>query len=90
MAHPRSNSNSSSSNSKSFNRRKVCRFCVDRQLTVEYKEPAVLLPFLTDRAKIIPRRISGNCAKHQRDLTTAIKRARQIALLPYTDAQGDF
>lgn len=74
---------------RSFQRRKVCRFCVERGLTINYKEPVVMLPFLSDRAKIIPRRISGNCAKHQRYLTTAINRARQLALLPYTDAAGE-
>jgi small subunit ribosomal protein S18 len=51
---------------------------------MDYKEPAILRAFITERGKIIPRRISGNCAKHQRELTTAIKRARNIALLPFT------
>lgn len=71
---------------KTFHRRKVCRFCVERGITIDYKEPVVMLPFINDRAKIIPRRISGNCARHQRELNTAIKRARQLALLPYTDS----
>ena len=66
-----------------YNRRKVCRFCADSSLQIEYKDPKILKHFITDRAKIIPRRISGACAKHQRTLTTAIKRARAIALLPY-------
>lgn len=67
-----------------FLTRKVCRFCADKSLTIDYKEFKTLRFFTTERGKIIPRRISGNCAKHQRQLTMAIKRARQIALLPYT------
>ena len=68
----------------SFHRRKVCRFCADSSLAIDYKDPKTLRYFTTERGKIIPRRISGNCAKHQRELTMAIKRARNIALLPYT------
>ncbi len=67
-----------------FHRRKVCRFCADSSLAIDYKDPKTLRYFTTERGKIIPRRISGNCAKHQRMLTVAIKRARSIALLPYT------
>lgn len=67
-----------------FQRRKVCRFCADKELVIDYKEVKVLKGFLTERGKIIPRRIYGNCAKHQRQMTEAIKRARQIALLPYS------
>jgi small subunit ribosomal protein S18 len=66
-----------------YHRRKVCRFCADSSLAIEYKEPKTLRYFITERGKIIPRRISGTCAKHQRALTVAIKRARTIALLPY-------
>ena len=66
-----------------FQRRKVCRFCADKELVIDYKDVKVLRGFLTERGKIIPRRIYGNCAKHQRQMTEAIKRARQIALLPY-------
>jgi len=69
---------------RSFPRSKVCRFCADSSLRMDYKEPNILRIFITERGKIIPRRISGNCAKHQRQLTTAIKRARNIALLPFT------
>jgi small subunit ribosomal protein S18 len=69
-----------------FVRSKVCRFCADGALLLDYKEPKTLRIFLTERAKIIPRRISGNCAKHQRRLTLEIKRARHIALLPFTSA----
>jgi len=66
-----------------FHRRKVCRFCADQSLIIDYKDPRTLKYFITERGKIIPRRISGACAKHQRALTHAIKRARTIALLPY-------
>jgi len=64
----------------------VCRFCVDKNLKVDFHDANMLKYFLTERGKIIPRRISGNCAKHQRQVTLAIKRARQIALLPYTSS----
>jgi len=65
-------------------RRKVCSFCVDKVKHVEYKDAGRLKRFLSDRGKILPRRVSGNCAGHQRQLTVAIKRARQVALMPYT------
>lgn len=65
-------------------RRKVCSFCVDKVEQIDYKETGRLRRYLTERGKILPRRISGNCARHQRQLTQAIKRARQIAMLPYT------
>ena len=71
---------------KVFHRRKVCRFCADTSLAINYKTPRALRYFITERGKIIPRRISGTCAKHQRSLTQAIKRARTIALLPYVGA----
>jgi small subunit ribosomal protein S18 len=67
-----------------YGRRKVCRFCADSKLKIDYKDPKLLNHFITERGKIIPRRISGNCARHQRQITLAIKRARNIALLPYT------
>ncbi|MBN2467377.1 MAG: 30S ribosomal protein S18 [Deltaproteobacteria bacterium] len=67
-----------------FQRRKVCRFCVDKSLSVSYKEIDLLQHFVTERGKIIPRRISGNCARHQRRVTRAIKTARTMALLPFT------
>lgn len=66
-----------------FHRRKVCRFCADKTLVIDYKDPKSLKYFTTERGKIIPRRISGTCSKHQQTLTHAIKRARAIALLPY-------
>ncbi len=65
-------------------RRKVCAFCVDKIEKIDYKDAAKLRRFTTERGKILPRRISGNCAKHQRQVTIAIKRARNIALLPFT------
>lgn len=65
-------------------KKKVCSFCVDKVEAIDYKEIAKLRKFVTERGKILPRRISGNCAVHQRQLTAAVKRARQIALLPFT------
>ena len=64
-------------------KKKACRFCADKIETIDYKDVAILRKFLTDRAKIFPRRTSANCAKHQRQLATAIKRARYMAMLPY-------
>jgi small subunit ribosomal protein S18 len=69
---------------RSFHRRKVCKFCADSSLVIDYKDAKMLRYFTSERGKIIPRRISGNCAKHQRKLTLAIKQARNIALLPFT------
>ena len=65
-------------------RRKVCSFCVDKVETIDYKDVPRLRKFISDRSKILPRRVTGTCAAHQRELTTAIKRARHVALLPYT------
>ena len=65
-------------------KRRVCSFCVDKIPEVDYKEAAKLKRFTTERGKILPRRITGNCARHQRQLTVAIKRARHLALLPFT------
>ncbi|MCK6554547.1 30S ribosomal protein S18 [Candidatus Binatia bacterium] len=64
-------------------RRKVCRFCADKDAQIDYKDARTLGGFVTERGKIVPSRITGNCAKHQRRLTTAIKRARSVALLPF-------
>lgn len=64
-------------------KKKVCVFCVDKVDQIDYKDTAKLRRYVTERGKIVPRRISGNCAKHQRQLTIAVKRARQIALLPF-------
>ncbi|MFH1824384.1 MAG: 30S ribosomal protein S18 [Candidatus Firestonebacteria bacterium] len=65
-------------------KKKYCRFCRDNTLNIDYKNISLLRSFLTERVKIVPRRNSGNCAKHQRRLTIAIKRARYLALVPYT------
>lgn len=65
-------------------RKKVCSFCVDKVEHIDYKELGRLRKYITERGKILPRRISGNCAKHQRQLTIAVKRARNVALLPFT------
>ncbi len=65
-------------------KRRYCRFCADRNAVIDYKDPQALRYFITERGKIVPRRISGTCAYHQRKLTTAIKQARNIALLPFT------
>lgn len=65
-------------------RKKVCTFCVDKIEHIDYKDVGRLKRFTTERGKILPRRVSGNCAKHQRQVTIAIKRARNIALLPFT------
>ncbi len=66
--------------------RKVCSFCVDKVATIDYKTPEKLRNYISDRGKIVPRRRTGTCAKHQRILATAIKRARHLALLPYVAA----
>lgn len=65
-------------------RKRVCSFCVDKVESIDYKETGRLRKYLTERGKILPRRISGNCAKHQRQMTIAIKRARNVALLPFS------
>lgn len=65
-------------------RRKVCQFCVDKVEAIDYKDVAKLRKFISERGKIQPRRMTGTCAKHQRELATAIKRARTVALLPYS------
>ena len=65
-------------------RRKVCRFCVDKTPFIDYKDMKTLRFFVTERGKILPRRISGNCARHQREVTTSVQRCRNIALLPFS------
>jgi small subunit ribosomal protein S18 len=69
---------------RGFGRRRVCRFCADKNAKVDHKDGGTLKYFITERGKIIPRRISGNCAMHQRQVAVAIKRARIMALLPFT------
>jgi small subunit ribosomal protein S18 len=75
---------------KGFHKRKVCRFCMTNAMAINYKDAKMLRYFITERGKIIPRRISGNCAKHQRELTVAIKRARILALVPFTSAMSQY
>ena len=67
-----------------FRRRRVCKFCADSTLKIDYKDAQAIRYFMTERGKIVPRRISGTCAKHQRRVCLAIKRARNIALMPFT------
>ncbi|MBW2590239.1 MAG: 30S ribosomal protein S18 [Desulfobacterales bacterium] len=81
--HRRKQNNDTGRKKRVFHRRKVCRFCADSSLVIDYKDPKSLKYFITERGKILPRRISGTCSKHQRALTHTIKRARTIALLPY-------
>lgn len=80
------NAKRGSKNEKSFRRprKKVCSFCVDRIDEIDYKDVEKLKKYVSDKGKILPRRVTGNCAKHQRKVTEAIQRARHIALLPYT------
>ena len=66
-----------------FHRKKVCRFCADNDFVLDYKDLRMMQSFVTEHGKIVPRRISGNCAQHQRKLTTAVKRARNLALVGY-------
>ncbi len=65
-------------------KKKICKFCMEKVTSIDYKETAKLQKFVTERGKMIPSRISGNCARHQRKLASAVKRARFLALLPYT------
>lgn len=71
-----------------FGRKKVCRFCAEKGLVVDFKDQNTLKYFVTERGKIIPRRISGNCAKHQRQVALAVKQARNVSLIPYTVVMG--
>ena len=73
---------------RAFGRKKVCRFCAEKGSHPDFKDQAMLKYFVTERGKIIPRRISGNCAKHQRQVAVAIKRARGLALIPYNALVG--
>ncbi len=74
---------------KLFIRHKICRFCTDENLIIDYKEPKTLRHYVTEQGKIIPRRITGTCAKHQRKLTREIKRSRAIALMPYVGSMAN-
>ena len=88
MAAPERNTRDQRPQRKFFHKRKFCKFCNDSTLKIEYKQAMLLKDLLTERGKIMPRRITGSCAKHQRELTVAIKKARMIALLPYVTAEG--
>jgi small subunit ribosomal protein S18 len=68
---------------KKLGRRKMCKFCADEKLDIDYKNASLLKYFITDRGKLVPRRLSGNCAKHQRAIAVAVNRARMIALMPF-------
>jgi small subunit ribosomal protein S18 len=83
QARKKSFSNRRPARRRIYHRRKVCRFCADTSLNIDFRQPRILKHFITERGKIIPMRISGCCAKHQRALTRAIKQARTIAFLPY-------
>lgn len=72
---------------RTMGRPRVCRFCADKKLSIDYKDGRLLNSFVSERGKIVPRRISGNCARHQREVTLAVKRARVMALLPFTATQ---
>ncbi len=71
-------------NAGAFRGRKGCRFCADSELVADYKDPGLLKNYLTDRGKLTPARVTGTCAKHKRALATAVRRARMIALVPFT------
>ena len=75
---------------KMFFKKRVCRFCIDKELPIDYKYSGLLNQFLTERGKIVPSRMSGNCAYHQRVITQAIKRARLLALLPFSVSHSNF
>ena len=86
MARSTGNKISKSTRKKTMSAQKICRFCADKVSIIFFYDIKSLKPLITERGKIVPSRISGNCAKHQRELTTAIKRARNIALLSFSDA----
>lgn len=69
---------------RTYQKKKVCRFCKHPEMTIDYKDAKALRPYITERGRIVPRRISGTCAKHQRVVSAAIKRARNLAIIPFT------
>jgi len=81
--HDNRDNNGANSKMRPHKRKKVCQFCTDKMIHIDYKDTARLRKYLSERSKILPRRTTGACAMHQRQLTEAVKRARQIALLPY-------
>ncbi len=83
MAYERDNDSRFGGRGQRRSRKKVCSFCVDRVENIDYKDVPRLRKYISERAKIIPRRVTGTCAYHQRELTVSIKRARHVALLPY-------
>ncbi len=87
MYRDRSDDEKSAPRRRPMFRRKVCRFCADKTLKIDYKDVRTVSQFVTERGKMTPSRITGNCARHQRLLTKAIKRARSVALLPFTTAK---
>lgn len=90
MADKKQNNRKNRNNDEDYNpkfrkqRKKVCQLCADKNFVLDYKNPDQLKRFINDKGKILPRRATGACAKHQRDITLAVKRARHIAMLPYT------
>ena len=84
MPRPMTTRRSDSPKKRVYVRRRVCRFCQDSNLAIDYKDPKLLKSFITERGKIMPRRMTGTCANHQRKLKEAIKMARHIAFLPFT------
>ena len=90
MADKKQNNRRNNRNDEDYNprfrkmRKKVCALCADKDLVLDYKNPEQLRKFINDKGKILPRRTTGACAKHQRVITTAVKRARHIAIIPYT------
>lgn len=87
---PRQKRNTYHKKKRVYHRRRICRFCADSTITINYKDYRSLRFFISERGKIIPRRITGTCAKHQRVLSHAIKRARTIALLPYVGTLDNY
>lgn len=84
MRTERSHTEAGQEGRRGFQKRKVCRFCKNKDLTIDYKDAKALRPYITERGRIMPRRISGSCAKHQRMIAEAIKRARNLAIIPFT------
>lgn len=84
MAERRERSEQRGGEKRPYQKKKVCRFCKNKGLTIDYKDAKALRPYITERGRIVPRRISGTCAKHQRVVATAIKRARNLAIIPFT------
>lgn len=88
MAYENTGRSTSAPPRRRFGRRKICRYCADSDARINYKDVDSLRYYLSERGKIVPRRISGTCATHQRQIAEAIKNARQIALLPYTTSHS--